>query len=176
VASGKAAFSILAVCIVLASALNLVSTPIARAGAPLYPDLQSAAPSRLSFDKRVMSEGLDHSLLRFDNTVENHGGRLEIVANLQQSRDIYQNVYDQPRGGNLVVHRRITTDLIFHPTHNHFHLADFAGYALFKKNSMGVYRLTTMKSAKTSFCILDSKRILDSVSTVPEFTECNAQK
>src|SRR6187200_819669 len=119
----RAALSILTVCLVLASAVNLIDVPFARAGAPLYPELQTAPPTRLSIQQLWMNDGLLHYVLRFDNTVENHGGRLEIVANLQQSRDIYQNVYDQPQGGNLVVHRRITTDLIFHPTHNHFHLA-----------------------------------------------------
>src|SRR5215218_1032 len=168
--------TLLTACLVLAGAVNLLDAPFARAGAPLYPDLQTAAPARLSIQQMQMSDRQMHYILRFDNTVENHGGRLEIVANLQQSRNIYQNVYDQVKGGNLVVHRRITSDLLFHPTHNHFHLGDFAGYSLFKKNSSGVYRLTTMRSNKTSFCILDSKRIDSNASNVPEYTECTAEK
>ena len=172
----RIALSILTVCLVLASAINFFNAPFARAGAPRYPDLQTATPGRLFIEQLVLGDGRLHYVLRFDNLVENHGGRLEVAANLQQSRDIYQNVYDQDRGGNLVVHRRITTDLIFHPTHNHFHLADFAGYSLFKKNSSGVYRLTTMKSSKTSFCIIDTQKIRSNATNSPEYTQCNAQK
>ncbi len=155
----RIALSILTACLVLVSAINLINAPFARAGAPLYPDLQTATPGRLYIEQLVLGDGRLHYVLRFDNLVENHGGRLEVAANLQQSRDIYQNVYDQARGGNLVVHRRITTDLDISPNPQSLPPGRFCRLSLFKKNSSGVYRLTTMKSSKTSFCIIDTIRV-----------------
>src|SRR4051794_24229157 len=67
----------------------------ASAAAPMYPDLQTAPPAGLWIDHHKMVDDQYHYLLRFDNQVENHGGPLEIVANLAQTRDLYQNVYDQ---------------------------------------------------------------------------------
>jgi hypothetical protein len=68
------------------------------------------------------------------------------------------------------------SDLIYHPTHNHFHVTDFANYALFKKNTSGVYRNTTRKGSKTSFCILDSIKVEETATDAPEYTDCNAKR
>ena len=148
----------------------------ASAGAPRYPDLRTPPPGTPYLERRTMGDGLVHYLLRFDNTVENHGGRLEIAADLSQSRNLYQNVYDANVGGNLVVHQRIASDLIYHPTHNHFHFQDFASYVLVKKNSKGVYRRTSRTGRKTSFCILDSVLNPGAPWVNPTYTSCNAQR
>lgn len=172
----RAVLTFLAAFVVLASAINLVHPRFAVAGDPIYPDLQTAPPRNLSIERMKLSDGKDHYLLRFDNIIENRGGRLEIVADLSKSRDLFQNVYDRLSGGNLVVHRRITSDLIFHPTHNHFHVSDFASYTLFKKNSSGVYRNTLRTGSKTSFCILDSIKIDRAATNNPQYTECDARR
>lgn len=163
----------------LLAAGGLLGTPIlpAQAGNPLYPDLQTAPPANLWIDTRRLGDGNVHYLLRFDNQVENRGGRLEIVASADGlTKDLYQNVYDKRIGGSLVENRKIAVDLIFHPTHNHFHVTDFAAYALYKKASTGVYRKTTRYGAKTTFCILDSLRVDPAAATTPTYSECGAQR
>ena len=45
------ALSILTVCLVLVSAVNVIHAPFARAGAALYPDLQTAPPGRLDSER-----------------------------------------------------------------------------------------------------------------------------
>gem|GEM_PF-1976036 len=164
------------VVLLFAAIANVVSAPFAQAGTPLYPDLQTPTPDGLRIERKKLDDGRYHYLLRFNNTVENHGGPLEIVADLDVSRDLYQNVYDGLSDGTIVEHRRMTSDLIYHPTHNHFHVTDFADYSLRKKNSSGVYRSTIFRGSKTSFCVLDSVKWESSATNRPGYTDCNAQK
>jgi len=102
-----------------------------RAGQPLYPDLRTAPPTGLRLEQRRFSSGSTHYLLRFDNLIGNWGGRLDIVANFASSRDLYQNVYDSYTGGDLVIHKSFSSDLMYHQTHNQF--TKFASYQLLKK-------------------------------------------
>jgi Lysyl oxidase len=145
-------------------------------GQPLYPDLRTEPPAGLFIDTPTMSDGRTHYLVRFDTVVENRGGRLEIVADLAHSRDLFQNVYDARVGGNLVSHTKVASDLIYHPQHNHFHFQDFASYVLLKKDAKGVYRLTTRRGSKTSFCILDTIRVDPSGASDPYYTVCNNKR
>ena len=94
------------------------------------------------------------------------------MADLARSRDIYQQVYDARVGGDVVRREKITTDLLFHPTHDHFHVSDLAHFQLLKKSPTGVYRETDDPAAKTSFCILDSIRIQGDAPASTFFT-CN---
>ena len=130
-------------------------------GASLYPDLQTLPPSDLFFDR---ISGGTH-ILRFSNTVWNAGeGRLEIQGNPRPPkkkdqntvRQIYQNLYDAPVGGNLVSHKQVASDAIYHAGHQHFHFADFASYLLLNQDATGVYQPTEKKGSKTSFCIMDT--------------------
>lgn len=146
------------------------------AGQPLYPDLQTLPPGNLSLRTQTMEDGQSHYLVRFDNTVGNWGGRLEIVADLEKSRDLFQNVYDAYSGGNLVSTTRIDSDLIFHPTHNHFHFQDFASYLLLKKDANGDYLPTTRRGTKTSFCIVDTIRVAQIGSGSSSNNTCTAKK
>ncbi len=142
---------------ILVGAGNLSVRGQEAAGAPLYPDLRTAKPSGLYVEAPNSTHA--HWVLRFDNTVGNWGsGRLELVAvpNPDNSKTIYQNVFDAPTGGNLVAHIPVNADFIYHPTHNHFHFSGFASYELLKRDSKGAYRPTSKKGNKTSFCILDS--------------------
>ncbi len=169
----QSALVVLVLCFAFGIQLNHRSDA---AGAPIYPDLQTAPPAGLYIEKQKLDDGRNHYLLRFNNQIENHGGPLEIVANLQQTRDLYQNVYDQLNGGTVAVHKKIAVDLIFHPTHNHFHVTDFANYDLYVKSSNGVFRKTSRYGAKTSFCIVDSVKIDPAATNSPVYTECNAQR
>ncbi len=163
---------VFAICVATASLSPLSS----QAGQPLYPDLRTAPPAGLRIDQMRLSDGLTHYLLRFDNLIGNWGGRLEIVANFASSRDLYQNVYDSYNGGNLVIHQRVASDLIYHPTHNHFHFQNFALYQLLKKDSKGIYRLTSRRGSKTSFCILDTVKVATIGSGTSLYTNCDNRR
>jgi hypothetical protein len=153
-------------------------TPASATGEPVYPDLRTAPPSGLRIDKQKLADGKEHYLLRFDNEIDNFGGPLEIAADPEQnrSRTLYQNVYDALSGGTVVLHQKVAVDLIYHPTHNHFHVTDFARYSLYVKASNGVFRKTSRYSAKTTFCILDTIQVDPAETSTPAYTECNAQK
>jgi hypothetical protein len=139
------------------------------AGPPLYPDLRTPPPFNLYFE-----QGYDGQWrLRFANTVSNHGGPLEITVD--SNKRIYQNVYDALWGGSIVSSTRVGSDLIFHPTHNHFHFADFARYDLLVKDSRGAYRRSPRQSQKTTFCILDYQRVNAPGPSSPGYTTCGAQ-
>jgi hypothetical protein len=170
---GRAApVAILTVALMLVSAVAaLLPTGSPAGGAPLYPDLRTVAPSNLSLRR----DGDGHYRIRFDNTVGNWGGRLEITVP-SGTRDIYQNVYDAFIGGNRVISKKVSTDLIYHPTHNHFHFADFAHYELLRRNSASAYVPTTRTGVKTSFCILDSVRVATHGPTWREFSSCGATR
>src|SRR6476646_8804211 len=129
----------LTILVLIALELGWVGLGTAAVGTPLYPDLITTAPSGLYIEK-----GPDgRYLLRFANTAVNLGGRLEIAVG-SGTRDLYQNVFDQNVGA----------DLIYHPQHNHFHFEDFAKYELLKRDSSGYYRATARTGSKTTFCIL----------------------
>jgi hypothetical protein len=126
-------------------------------GTPLYPDIRTAKPSGLYVEAPNGEHA--HYVLRFDNTIGNWGsGRLELeaIANPDNTKTIYQNIFDAPTDGNLVAHIQVNSDFIYHPTHHHFHFSGFASYELLKRDSKGAYRPTTKKGNKTSFCIIDS--------------------
>jgi hypothetical protein len=152
----------------IAMVLSTVPTGGGAAGPPIYPDLQTLAPSGLYVERTSAGR----FLLRFDNTVGNYGGRLEITVD--GSRNIYQNVYDQLMGGSRVVSQRVDSDLIYHPTHNHFHFKDFARYELLKQDRAGVYRNTSRRGTKTTFCILDYERITTNGPSSPQYATCGA--
>lgn len=145
-------------------------------GDPILPDLRTLAPAALSLKRESSGDLKDHYLLRFDNTVGNWGGPLEIVANLQHSRDLTQNIYDAYTGGSIVSSVSVGSDLVFHPTHNHFHFQDFATYLLLKKDVNGTYQPTTRVGTKTSFCIVDTIRVAVLGSGVSTNRTCTAAK
>jgi hypothetical protein len=142
-----------------------------RTGRALYPELRTLPASDLTFDR--LDDGT--YVLRFGNTVWNAGeGRLEIEGNPNPNpngvKKIYQNLYDAPVGGNLVSHKQVNSDIIYHPTHMHFHFANFASYLLLQRNAAGVYQETTKKGTKTSFCIMDTERFEGSYPD--QYREC----
>ncbi len=163
----------LAIVAIVLLALILPLAPARAQGPALYPDLVTPAPKGMRISRELLN-GSYHYLLRFDNTVVNQGGRLELTANLATSREIYQNVYDRAVGGTRVVRTRITSDLIFHPQHNHFHVEGVASYEILQKNSTGRYLSTPYRGTKTSFCIIDYVRVSSTARTTPEYQYCNA--
>jgi hypothetical protein len=159
--------SVLAVLIVFALMVTIIPGPGSNAaGPPIFPDLQTAPPSNLYFEQGY--DGIWR--LRFANTVSNHGGPLEITVDA--NKRIYQNVYDALWGGSVVDSRMVGSDLIFHPTHNHFHFADFARYDLLVQDSRGAFRRSPRQSQKTTFCIIDYRRVNAPGPSSPGYTTC----
>lgn len=136
----------------------------AGAARPRYPDLRTLRPTDLRFAQ--LPDGTH--VLRFSNSVWNAGpGRLELEGDPRPQRDVakrvYQNVYDAPVGGARVGHAQVATDVVYHPTHSHYHLADFASYLLLKRNAAGAYEATTKRGTKTGFCIMDTTAVRGSL-------------
>jgi len=148
----------------------------ARAAAPLYPDLFTTKPSSLYFSRVTMSDGVSHHVLRLSNTVWNVGeGRLELQGdpNPNGGTLIYQNIYDNPTGGSRVAQARVNSDIIYHPSHRHYHFSDFASYQLLQRDSAGAYQPTTLDGTKTSFCIIDYARLNTSGPAGARYTGCS---
>ncbi len=159
--------------LLLALIVPLVPEPAAAAG-PLYPDLRPTAPSSLYFDRTTVN-GSSQYILRFSNTVWNAGeGRLELQGdpNPNGSNAVYQNVYNAASGGSRVSQTRVTSDLLYHPSHFHYHFSNFASYLLLKRDANGTYQPTTAEGTKTSFCILDYVRFNSNGPSAPRYTSC----
>ncbi|MCA9877472.1 MAG: hypothetical protein KC442_06815 [Thermomicrobiales bacterium] len=141
---------------------------------PLYPNLRTLPVEDLAFDEHP--DNAEVHILRFSNTVWNAGeGRLELESDVDSTdmpKPIYQNLYDAPVGGKQVERKRIASDFIYHPYHNHFHFADFAEYLLLGKNANGEYRPMMTEGTKTSFCIMDTLR--QSGDYPSQYETCNA--
>ncbi|HQY32147.1 MAG TPA: lysyl oxidase family protein, partial [Thermomicrobiales bacterium] len=140
------------------------------AAGPVYPDLVPLRTSNMSVEKA--SNG--HYLLRFDSITANFGGPLEIVVPSLTNRQIFQNIYNATKGGDIVVHTRIGADILFHPTHNHFHFQDFNDFSLVKRDSKGIYRETSRRGDKSSSCILDLMRVKSTGYSYRTYGACGA--
>lgn len=130
------------------------------AGRVLFPDLRTLPPADLVLAR--LGDGTH--ILRFSNTVWNAGeGRLELESEPQPAPDqdtvspLYQNLYDAPTGGRRVRQRRVRGIIAYHPTHAHYHFADFASYLLLRRDAAGHYQ-PVGASTKTSFCLTDGFR------------------
>ena len=142
-------------------------------GPPLYPDLQTLPPQDLRF-----AEVNGTHVLRFTNTVWNAGnGRLELEAATSvfdvDAGELYQNLYDRPIGGNRVKRLRVNGEIVYHPTHAHYHFADFASYQLLRRGEDGEYQ-PIGQSIKTSFCITDN--FLKEGNHPRQYHTCNQER
>ncbi len=143
----------------------VVAAAPAQAASILYPDLRTLAPSGLRFDSGTLVPGGEtHYVLRFSNTVWNAGqGPLEIHGTPGGSSTITQRIFDDAGGFTDVA---VSSDLLFHPSHDHFHLQDFAEYELWTKAEFEAWIASGRNvgkakhvGSKTSFCIMDTRRV-----------------
>jgi len=134
------------------------STPVPDPGPPRYPDLVALPPDDLYFSTELLDDGRRHTLLRFSSSVANTGeGPLELAGSTEpgSAGDVFQVVYDAAKDGTAVERRHLGTDLIFHPEHHHFHLANFATYELLRVEPDGDL-VPTGEGGKQSSCLLDT--------------------
>ena len=72
-----------------------------------------------------------------------------------------------------VIRETAGIDVIYHPSHFHFHLANFASYLLLKRDASGTYQPTSADGTKTSFCIIDYARLSGGGSAAARYTSCS---
>jgi hypothetical protein len=141
----------------------LISTAVASAapsGEPHYPDLRTTRRF-LARRLQIVHEG-GAKLLRFSNNVRNDGaGPLEVRAQNDPVTDItyaYQRVYTHdPQGNWSVVSETQVGTFAFHESHDHWHLGDFASYALHDVGLRGGVGSVERVGSKVTFCVADSK-------------------
>jgi hypothetical protein len=165
---GRLALAIAAICLpVLWLAATASGGKAPRAGAALYPDLQTAVPHHFT-----VQNNQQHESLRFSNLIANTGAgdlRMRPESNITTGITTgYQELLDA--SGNVVSSRPVS-EFVFHPAHNHWHIT---GVALFEirlaaDNGTGgrfgaVY---ANQSIKTTFCLIDWIK-LDGNSTTTE--------
>jgi hypothetical protein len=152
---------------VAAACLSLPNT--AAAQVPLQPNLRAFPASNLSV---VDSVSTGNPELRFAVTSWNSGlGPLElrpgaIVSSNQQ--EVWQRLYDS--GGGYTERKAGT--FLYDGDHQHFHLDDYALYALKSVSAPG-----EGTSSKTTFCIIDTTKVNSRLAGAPKqavYTTCNA--
>jgi lysyl oxidase len=147
----------------------------------LYPDLESAKPTDLSFDRVKVRRGVRHQVLRFTNSVENVGaGPLDLHGVPVRTRSgekrskVYQRV--APSEGNVGAVRKVGM-FVYHPSHDHFHFGGFATYELWQRAEYEQWlqsgRSTRQDdperiSTKTTFCVMDIFRLDPPLPDSPE--------
>ena len=153
------------------TAFALSNAPVASAqGTALLPNL---LPLPVSDVRVVVDSGNGHTLLLFGATNWNNGiGPLELVAgsgSKSKGQDVYQRVYYD--NGTYQDFKAGT--FVYHPSHNHFHFADFARYTL---RAVGGAPGSEQASSKTSFCIIDTTHVdpvLDGSPQTAFYTACS---
>lgn len=153
----------------LISLLFVVTPAASGAGiaVPLTPDLRVVPPA--AGDISVVSDTSGNRVLRFDTLIANSGvGPLELFpvvadctgnGDYNDDRTVYQRVYRDGNANGVYDSLDLAADLspagcmTFHPEHNHWHLEDFAHYALTKDGSF------VRSSDKVSFCLMDSRQV-----------------
>ena len=131
----------------------------------LRPNIQ-ALPA---FDISLETDFLGRPTLRFGTTTWNSGdGPLELVAGeTGQDRNgkLWQKVYQVVYLDDGTSYRHLAGKFVWHPSHNHFHVEDYAYYTLQSVKSNGKSKFT---SSKTSFCLSDTDLVDGSLPGAPK--------
>lgn len=162
----------------VALAFALLSAAPAQAVTSLYPDLRTQAPTDLRFDN-VTYANRSFKALRFTNTAWNPGqGALEIRGRVGGGASVMQRIYDD---AGAYTDLEVADDFFYHPTHNHFHLPDFAQYQLWTKAGWDAHVAGGRQSgaprysgAKVSFCLMDTSMVqrLAGTPSSARYTQC----
>jgi hypothetical protein len=136
-------------------------------GVPHLPDLVTVAPSSV---RLVTTKGSPIRRLFFANTIGNIGdGPLELRAENNATlgtTDAIQEIYTHgstagkgpqpPPQQMILVSSSLVGTFVFHPAHNHWHMADFARYELRAINPDGSTGPVVAVTDKYSFCMIDT--------------------
>jgi len=143
------------------------------AATPLLPNL-TPLPAR---DLRITWEG-GQRLLKFTTTSWNAGsGPLELrpgaIDTGSGKQQLIQRVYNND---STYADSTIIAWMEWHPTHNHFHVSDYAIYTLQPVFASGQSART---GAKTTFCIIDTDRVNLKLPDAPKraaYTTCGLDR
>jgi len=136
-----------------------VNAGTVRAGAGLYPDLRTVVPTQLQIVNQQQ-----HIYLRFSNGITNTGnGPLRLRPenyvdpnNTAVTTHAIQEILDAK--GNIVL-EKIVSDFVFHPAHNHWHMADVALFAVHQGAVNGP--IYGNSATKVTFCLIDWYKLDD---------------
>jgi hypothetical protein len=135
--------------------------------APLLPDLRTLPP----WDLTVEYAGR-RRLLRLANMVWNGGaGPLELTGRLSPSTQ--QTIVTQhlARADGTAPEEHVVGEFVYHPTHGHFHLEDFARYEVWSLTPAGGLYQLVASGGKISYCLIETD-IIDREH--PSFTRARA--
>jgi L-ascorbate metabolism protein UlaG (beta-lactamase superfamily) len=125
-----------------------------QANPPLLPDLMTLPPSSM-----YIARESNTTLLRLTNSISNVGyGPLELWGRVGPdgaSHSVVQRIYLSD--GNS--EERVVGEYVFHPGHNHWHLADFSLYELWSIATDGTLDRVEGTSGKVSYCLRDITRV-----------------
>jgi hypothetical protein len=121
---------------------------------PRLPDLRTAPPTNLYIERRGGTR-----LLRFANLVWNSGlGPLELTGRLNPESgktQVTQRLYAPDESVQDV----LVGEFVFHITHAHWHVEDFARYELWALDSLGRPARMAASGSKLSYCLIDTDRM-----------------
>jgi hypothetical protein len=139
----------------------LFAVPGAAQVVELRPNLQPFPAFDLSIGTNFSTGGKE---IRFSTRSWNNGaGPLELVAGAGDSsgQNVYQRIYNSDGSHQDY----FVGTFVWHPSHNHFHLGDYALYYLEPMNAPGG---SPKSGSKTTFCVMDTDKIDASLPGAPQ--------
>ena len=136
--------------------------PGTEVGKLLLPDLRTLAPSGFLVERRSGGR-----VLRLANTVWNSGqGPLELVGEIPRSTQVtsVRQVVNAPDG---LYRDRFVGDFIWHASHGHWHIEEFARYELWSLSSSLELDRVVAGSTKVSYCLIDTRSVSLSLPGAP---------
>ncbi|HRF47703.1 MAG TPA: lysyl oxidase family protein [Anaerolineales bacterium] len=127
------------------------------------PDLRTLPPWDLSVERHSSTD----RVLRFANTVWNSGaGVMELYgasSGITQQTRVLQRVYASDGGAR----DHFVGTFVFHPEHDHWHVADFATYQLWALSADGEPERLLAVSEKLSYCMIDTDIVAPALPGFP---------
>lgn len=128
----------------------------APAVAPLLPDLRTVPPADLTVE---FARG-GRRLLRLANLVWNSGtGPLELAGELNPSTQQTIVVQRLALPDSDRIHEYVVGEFVYHPTHGHFHLEDFALYQVWSLTPDNELYQLVATGEKLSYCLMETNVI-----------------
>jgi hypothetical protein len=123
---------------------------------PLLPDLRTVPPTDLTIE---FGRG-GRRLLRLANLVWNGGeGALLLSGALNPSTQQTIVVQRLTLLESEAVHEYVVGEFVYHPTHEHFHLEDFALYQVWSLTPESELRDLVASGEKLSYCLMETNVI-----------------
>ncbi|MEW6406427.1 MAG: lysyl oxidase family protein, partial [Chloroflexota bacterium] len=140
----------------------------------ILPDLETLVPTRVGLRVHSIT---GEKLLRFTNLIVNNGpGPMELWGYSNPSLDttiVAQNIFRVDDSIKSVP----VGEFIFHPEHDHWHMADFARYEIWSVNAEGGLDSIVAVSDKLSYCLRDDESAgLPDTPRFQMYTGCNQKR